>query len=262
MSATPTLQESPLIEHLLELRRRLILSCAVFAGAFCIAYYFSESIFYLLIRPLAQAFDTIEGRRLIYTGLTEAFMTYLKVGMFAGAFVSFPVILSQIWLFVGPGLYAQEKKALRPFLFAIPVLFIIGALFAYFVVIPTAWKFFLQFETPAGMGGLPIQLEARMHEYLSLIMQLLLVFGLSFQLPVVMLLLAKFGLIKREMLVAKRKYAFLMVMIASAFLTPPDVFSMLALAIPLYLLYEASIQLMRFMGTMEHTPLPDQIENA
>ncbi|MEN8237385.1 MAG: twin-arginine translocase subunit TatC [Pseudomonadota bacterium] len=238
--------ETPLIDHLIELRRRLLYATLGFLAAFCIAYYFAPEIFMLLTKPLVTSFESLEGRRLIYTGLTEAFMTYIKVALFAATFISLPIIIIQTWLFIAPGLFSHEKKAFIPFLFAVPILFSIGALFAYFVVIPAAWKFFIQFEVPATVGHLPIQLEARMHEYLALIMQLLLVFGISFQLPIILLLLAKLGVVQKQFLEKKRKYAFLFIMIASAFLTPPDVLSMLLLSLPLYLLYESSLQLLRF----------------
>ncbi len=240
------LTETPLIEHLIELRRRLLYSAVTFLAAFCVAYYFAPEIFTLLTKPLVTSFGNIEGRRLIYTGLTEAFMTYIKVALFSASFISFPIIIIQAWLFVAPGLFSHEKKAFIPFLFGVPILFSIGALFAYFVVIPTAWKFFIQFETPAMIGQLPIQLEARMQEYLALIMQLLLVFGISFQLPIILILLTKLGVVQKQSLEKNHKYAFLFIMIASAFLTPPDVLSMLFLSIPLYLLYEGSLQLLRF----------------
>lgn len=252
-----TLVETPLIDHLIELRRRLLYAVATFFAAFCIAYFYAPHIFLLLTKPLIITFESIEGRRLIYTGLTEAFMTYVRVALFSATFISLPIIIIQAWLFIAPGLFSHEKKAFVPFLFAVPILFCFGALFAYFVVIPTAWKFFIQFETPANVGQLPIQLEARMQEYLALIMQLLLVFGLSFQLPVILMVLAKLGIVQRQTLEKKRKYAFLFIMVASAFLTPPDVLSMLFLSMPLYLLYEGSLQLLRFTRTKlpieEHT---------
>lgn len=255
-----SLTETPLLDHLIELRRRLLYAALSFLAAFCVAYYFAPEIFTLLTKPLVTSFENIEGRRLIYTGLTEAFMTYIKVALFSAAFFSLPVIIIQAWLFVTPGLFSHEKKAFIPFLIAVPILFCIGALFAYFVVIPTAWKFFIQFETPAAIGQLPIQLEARMQEYLSLIMQLLLVFGISFQLPIILMLLAKLGIVERQSLAKKRKYAFLSIMIASAFLTPPDVMSMLFLSLPLYLLYEGSLQLLRF--TQKTLPEQEQTQRV
>ena len=238
---TENLDQQPLITHLIELRKRLIYCLIGFFIAFGISYYFAGDIFAILVHPLAKIFGPESGRRLIYTGLTEAFMTYIKVAMFSAAFISFPLIAIQIWKFVAPGLYTNEKRTFFPFLFATPVLFITGAAFAYFFIIPNAWKFFVSFETPAFEGGLPIQLEARVNEYLSITIQLLLAFGCSFLLPIALVLLARVGLISVSSLKNKRKYAFLIILIVSAFITPPDVISMVGLAIPLYLLYEISI---------------------
>ncbi len=239
--------DKPLIEHLLELRQRLIYSVVAFAIAFAFAYAYSQEIFEFLLRPLANVFEGEGGRRLIYTGLTEAFVTNIKVALFSATFISFPIVAGQIWMFVAPGLYKHEKRSFLPFLMATPILFIIGAAFAYYAIIPSAWQFFVSFETPGGPGSLPIQLEARVQEYLSLIMQLILAFGISFQLPIVLVILAKIKLITAHMLAARRKYAFLLIMIASAFLTPPDVLSMLGLALPLYILYEISVLLVRIV---------------
>jgi sec-independent protein translocase protein TatC len=237
----------PLVAHLIELRRRLIYALGAFLITFCVAYAFSDQIFLFLVRPLIKLFAGEGNRRLIYTGLTEAFVTYIKVAFFTAAFVSFPIIASQVWMFVAPGLYAREKRTFLPFLIATPILFLLGALFAYYMIIPNAWKFFLSFETPAQTGILPIQLEARINEYLSLVMQLILAFGFSFQLPVVLMLLVRIGVLSKTLLIKNRKYAFLIIMIVSAFLTPPDVLSMLGLAFPLYLLYEISLWMMHWV---------------
>jgi sec-independent protein translocase protein TatC len=234
----------PLVAHLIELRRRLIYALAAFLFTFCIAYVFSDRLFLFLVKPLASLFSDEGSRRLIYTGLTEAFITYLKIALFTAAFISFPIIASQIWMFVAPGLYSQERRTFLLFLIATPLLFLLGAFFAYYVVIPNAWKFFLSFETSAQPGMLAIQLEARVHEYLSLVMQLILAFGFSFQLPIILMLLVRLGILSTKVLAKNRKYAFLIIMIVSAFLTPPDVLSMLGLAFPLYLLYELSLWMM------------------
>ncbi len=247
MTNNPNATKLPLIDHLIELRRRLIYSVGCFMVAFVTCYIFAEDIFRFLVRPLAVLLEHEVGRRLIYTGLTEAFVTNIKVAMFAAICISFPIIASQIWVFIAPGLYAHEKRFFLPFLIATPVLFILGAAFAYYGIIPNAWRFFLSFESPGGPGMLPIQLEARVHEYLSLIMQLILAFGISFQLPIGLVLLGRVGLVTSQMLAKRRKYAFLFIMIVSAFLTPPDVLSMLGLAFPLYLLYEISVLLVRIV---------------
>lgn len=231
----------PLVEHLIELRRRLLYSVLAFVAAFIVSYLVAEDIFQFLVHPLATIFDGSEGRRLIYTGLTEAFITYIKVALFSATCISFPIVAGQIWMFVAPGLFEREKKFFLPFLFAIPVLFLLGTGFAYYFIIPNAWKFFLSFEMPGGPSMLPIQLEARLQEYLSLIMQLLLAFGISFQLPLALILMSRAGMVNPENLRKHRKYALLIIMIVSAILTPPDVLSMLGLALPLYFLYEISI---------------------
>jgi sec-independent protein translocase protein TatC len=242
----PEPEETDLISHLIELRQRLIYCVLFFFLAFGVCYFYSEPIFQYLVAPLAAVLQDHPGHRLIYTGLTEAFVTYIKVAFFAATFLSFPIIAMQIWKFLAPGLYKNEKKVFLSFLLSTPVLFIIGAGFAYYFILPNAWSFFLSFETPGGPGQLPIQLEARVHEYLSLVMQLVLAFGISFQLPIVLILLARIGILKEDTLKKNRKYAFLFIMIASAFLTPPDVLSMLGLALPLYILYEISLVALKY----------------
>lgn len=236
-----------LSDHLIELRKRLISVFIGFVIVFGLSYYYSEEIFAFLIQPLAKAFQNHAPRRLIYTGLTEAFVTYMKVAFFTAAFVSFPFLISQIWLFIAPGLYQREKKIVFPFLFAVPLFFIAGGAFAYYVILPPAWQFFINFESQGQVTPLPIELEARVGEYLSIVMQLLMAFGVCFQLPVALLLLARLGVIEANHLIRFRKYSFLGILCLSALLTPPDVLSMLGLAIPLYLLYEITILLIRWL---------------
>jgi sec-independent protein translocase protein TatC len=230
----------PLLAHLLELRKRLIYSLLAIAVGFIISYFFAAQIYEFLVRPLAQATEG-ENRRLIYTGLTEAFITYVKLALWTGCFIAFPIVASQIWMFVAPGLYKNERKAFLPFLIATPVFFVTGAAMAYYFVFPLAWKFFLSFEMPGGKGSLPIQLEARVSEYLSLSMTVIFAFGLAFELPVILVLLTRVGVLSSAQLASFRRYAVVLIFVVAAVLTPPDVFSQLSLAIPLLALYEMSI---------------------
>jgi sec-independent protein translocase protein TatC len=231
----------PLLDHLIELRNRLMWSIGAILVAFLICYQFKERIYGFLVHPLAVALEGQPDRRLIYTGLTEAFFTYVKVSFWAGFCLAFPVVATQIWKFVAPGLYKKERRAFYPYLLATPVLFAMGAALAYFVVMPIAWRFFVSFESPGSPGSLPIVLDPKVNEYLSLVMTLLLGFGVAFQLPVLLTLMARVGLITSAGLASKRRYAIVIMFVVAAVLTPPDVVSQTSLALPLMALYEASI---------------------
>lgn len=235
-------QPMPLLEHLLELRRRLIYAALGFVVAFALCYWVSLDIYDVLMRPLAKVMADVGGtQRMIYTALTEGFFTQVKVAAFGAMFLSFPIVAAQLWMFVAPGLYKKERRAFLPFLVASPILFVLGAMLVYFLIIPMAWKFLLGFQTHGGETVLPIQLEARVGEYLSLIMTLIFAFGVSFQLPVLLTLLARAGLVSSAALVSKRRYAIVIAFVVGAVLTPPDVISQIGLAVPLMLLYEGSI---------------------
>jgi sec-independent protein translocase protein TatC len=235
-------QPMPLLEHLLELRRRLMYAALGFVVAFALCYWVSLDIYDVLMRPLARVMAEVGGtQRMIYTALTEGFFTQVKVAAFGAMFLSFPIVAAQLWMFVAPGLYKTERRAFLPFLVASPILFVMGAMLVYFMIIPMAWKFLLGFQTHGGETVLPIQLEARVGEYLSLIMTLIFAFGVSFQLPVLLTLLARAGLISSAALVSKRRYAIVLAFIIGAVLTPPDIISQIGLAVPLMLLYEGSI---------------------
>ena len=236
------------VSHLTELRSRLVKSFIFLIFLFIVSYFFSTEIYRFLVQPYADAVLVKNlDRRLIFTALHEAFLTYLKVAFFAAFFISSPLFFSQLWKFIAPGLYKNEKKALLPYLIATPTLFILGGCIVYYLVMPLAIIFFLGFETIAEPGVIGIQLEAKVNEYLSLIMRLIFAFGISFQLPVILSLLARIGIIDSEYLQKRRKYFVVIIFALAAILTPPDPITQIGLALPLLLLYELSIFTVKFI---------------
>jgi len=239
---TKSENDGGLISHLAELRKRLIQSFIFLIIFFIGCYFFAEHLYGFLVEPYAKAVkDDGTERRLIFTALQETFLTYLKVSFFAAFFVTCPFILMQIWKFIAPGLYKHEKIAIVPYLILTPILFFLGGMLVYYLIMPLAIKFFLSFESTGLTTGLPIQLEAKVNEYLSLVMKLIFAFGISFQLPVVLSLLARIGIVDSKFLRERRKYVVVIIFTVAALLTPPDPITQIGLAIPLLILYELSI---------------------
>lgn len=231
--------KAPLLDHLIELRQRLFKSIIALAVGFAIAFYFAGDIFRFLAQPYVEAVGPDGAKNLIYTKLYEAFFTEVKVALFAAFFFAFPVIANQVWAFVAPGLYKHEKRAFLPFIIATPVLFTMGAALAYYVVMPTAFRFFLGYQQTTGtfsVSALPA-----IADYLSLVMNFIFAFGISFLLPVLLMLLERAGIVSRKQLMAGRRYAIVAAFVVAAVITPPDVISQLMLAIPMIILYELAL---------------------
>lgn len=234
-------KKMPLLDHLVELRRRLIYSAVGLVVAFFACFYVSLDIFNFLVQPLADVWKDNPDGKMIFTALHEFFFTKIKVAAFAALFVTFPLIAGQLYMFVAPGLYKDEKRAFLPFLVVTPILFFAGGAFVYYFVMPVAWQFFIDQGVEAGEGRMAIEAVPRVGEYLSLVMRLIFAFGISFELPVVISLMAKAGMVSSKGLKEKRRYAVVLAFVAAAVLTPPDPLSQIGLALPIIVLYEISI---------------------
>ncbi len=227
---------APLMEHLVELRKRLVYAMISFGLCFGACFYFATPIFNFLIKPLHATTN-----HLIYTALTEVFFTNVKIAMFGGACLAFPIIAWQLWAFIAPGLYRHEKRAFLPFLMWTPVMFLMGASFVYYIMLPFAIRFFGGYQVPVTAGTMGIELQAKVGDYLDFVMTLMFAFGLTFQLPVLLSLLGKVGIVSVKALKDMRRYAYVGLFAVAAVFTPPDAISMMSLAVPLVALYEVSV---------------------
>lgn len=233
-------KKSSIAYHLKELKRRLIYTLIVFLISFLASYYYVEEIYKFLLTPLLNVWES-KDRTMIYTNLAEIFFSYLKLAYYASMAFTLPFLVCQIYLFIAPGLYKKEKRSILPFLIASPILFFIGGLFVYYCIFPLAWNFFLGFENTYYAEQIPMKLEAKVSEYLIIVINMIIAFGIAFQLPILLALLTRIGIIDDTILKEKRRYAVVFIFIIAAILTPPDAISQIGLAIPMLILYEVSI---------------------